>query len=100
MWKKLKDNKNKTAPKEKKPDSKFTSQRHVVTDTTPTVPEVPDLVTLQQNAHVQAQVQQRLQELSQIASAGVDPKIKSQTGVVDIFVKNMFVGLINMCSQV
>ena len=49
---------------------------------------IPNLVELRQNAQIQTQVQQRLKELEQIATPGIDSKIKSQRGGVDVFVEN------------
>ena len=50
--------------------------------------KVPNLAELRQNAQIQTQVQQRLKELEQLVTPGIDSKIKSQRGGVDVFIKN------------
>ena len=51
-------------------------------------PNIRNLVELRQNETIQAQVQQRFEELTLLNATGTDTKIKSQRGGVDIFVKN------------
>ena len=60
------------------------NKQSVVKDTQ----KVPNLAELIQNAQIQIQVQQRLKELEQLVTPGIDSKIKSQRGGVDVFVKN------------
>ena len=83
----IKNNKKtKTSSPTKKSSSKsasVSSLPHPVT-----TPVLPNLVELRQNATIQEQVQQRLEELTRLNATGTDTKIKSQRGGVDIFVKN------------
>ena len=76
----------KTSSPKKKSSSKSVSV-HSATHLLMT-PTLPSLVELRQNATIQEQVQQRLEELTRLSATGIDAKIKSQRGGVDIFVKN------------
>ena len=78
--------KTKTSSPKKKSSSKsisVNSATHPVT-----TPTLPNLVELRQNATIQEQVQQRLEELTHLNTTRTDTKIKSQRGGVDILVKN------------
>ena len=59
------------------------SETHPLTTRT-----LPNLAEIRQNATIQEQVQQWLEELTRLNATGTDTKIKSQQGGVDIFVQN------------